>query len=178
MKCNPLRWLWGLIPLALLSWIALLGEHERIERDLLLPAIDLELVNAVREGRSDALEHFSARMQCVPRFLSVRNQRFGRPFSADERDGVADEDGCPEEDELVADGHTVVDHGRLVREVAVCILGLRHATFRARPAGPPRSCACCAPWNSVPNWLRKAFTLRMTSLLLRVLLANWAVLTT
>jgi outer membrane protein OmpA-like peptidoglycan-associated protein/osmotically-inducible protein OsmY len=34
MRCNPLRWLWGLIPLALLSWVALLGEHERIERDL------------------------------------------------------------------------------------------------------------------------------------------------
>ncbi|HRD78820.1 MAG TPA: hypothetical protein PK264_23260, partial [Hyphomicrobiaceae bacterium] len=34
MRCNPLRWLWGLIPVAMLSWLALLGEHERIESDL------------------------------------------------------------------------------------------------------------------------------------------------
>ena len=34
MRCNPLRWLWGLIPVVMLSWLALLGEHERIEADL------------------------------------------------------------------------------------------------------------------------------------------------
>ena len=34
MRCNPLRWLWGLIPVALLSWITVLGEHQRIENDL------------------------------------------------------------------------------------------------------------------------------------------------
>jgi OOP family OmpA-OmpF porin len=34
MRCNPWRWLWGLIPLALLLHITLLGEREAIEAEL------------------------------------------------------------------------------------------------------------------------------------------------
>lgn len=34
MRCHPWRWLWGLLPLAVWTWIAVLGEHERIEIDL------------------------------------------------------------------------------------------------------------------------------------------------
>ncbi len=34
MRCNPLRWLWGLVPLALLCGGALLFERDRIEQDL------------------------------------------------------------------------------------------------------------------------------------------------
>lgn len=34
MTCNPWRWLWGLIPLAMLSWITLHLEQGRIEADL------------------------------------------------------------------------------------------------------------------------------------------------
>lgn len=34
MKCNPLRWLWGLIPVFALSWLAVQLEHGRIETDL------------------------------------------------------------------------------------------------------------------------------------------------
>jgi outer membrane protein OmpA-like peptidoglycan-associated protein/osmotically-inducible protein OsmY len=34
MKCNPWRWAWGLIPLVLIGFIALLAERERIEADL------------------------------------------------------------------------------------------------------------------------------------------------
>jgi OOP family OmpA-OmpF porin len=34
MKCNPFRWLWGLIPIAMLSWIAVVFEHPHIETDL------------------------------------------------------------------------------------------------------------------------------------------------
>ena len=34
MKCNPWRWLWGLVPILMLGWIAILGERERIENDL------------------------------------------------------------------------------------------------------------------------------------------------
>lgn len=34
MKCHPERWLWGLIPIAMLSWIAVHVETDRIERDL------------------------------------------------------------------------------------------------------------------------------------------------
>lgn len=34
MRCNPWRWLWGLIPLAMLSWVSLHWEQGRIEADL------------------------------------------------------------------------------------------------------------------------------------------------
>lgn len=35
MKCNWLRWLWGIIPLIILSWVAAHTERFRIEQDLL-----------------------------------------------------------------------------------------------------------------------------------------------
>ena len=34
MRCNPWRWLWGLVPVALMGWAAVQIEHARIERDL------------------------------------------------------------------------------------------------------------------------------------------------
>ena len=34
MTCNWRRWLWGLLPIALLSWVAAMTEHAGIERDL------------------------------------------------------------------------------------------------------------------------------------------------
>jgi outer membrane protein OmpA-like peptidoglycan-associated protein/osmotically-inducible protein OsmY len=34
MRCNPWRWLWGLIPVAMLSYLTTQWEHERIEADL------------------------------------------------------------------------------------------------------------------------------------------------
>jgi len=34
MKCNPLRWLWGVIPIAVLSWVAALAIKGGVERDL------------------------------------------------------------------------------------------------------------------------------------------------
>jgi outer membrane protein OmpA-like peptidoglycan-associated protein len=34
MRCHPIRWLWGLIPIAMLSWIAVHVEADRIESDL------------------------------------------------------------------------------------------------------------------------------------------------
>jgi outer membrane protein OmpA-like peptidoglycan-associated protein len=34
MKCNPWRWLWGLVPVLVLGWAAVQIEHVRIERDL------------------------------------------------------------------------------------------------------------------------------------------------
>lgn len=34
MKCHPLRWVWGLIPLAVFSWLAALSIREPVERDL------------------------------------------------------------------------------------------------------------------------------------------------
>ncbi len=34
MRCNWRRWLWGIIPLLVLSWVAVQAEHGRLERDL------------------------------------------------------------------------------------------------------------------------------------------------
>lgn len=34
MRCHPARWLWGLIPVAMLSWLAVNAESDRIEGDL------------------------------------------------------------------------------------------------------------------------------------------------
>ncbi|MFV0366828.1 MAG: OmpA family protein [Hyphomicrobiaceae bacterium] len=34
MRCNPWRWLWGIIPIAILSFLTIQWEHERIEADL------------------------------------------------------------------------------------------------------------------------------------------------
>jgi len=34
MKCRPMRWLWGLLPLALLCWVAIVGDRARVETDL------------------------------------------------------------------------------------------------------------------------------------------------
>lgn len=34
MRCNPWRWLWGLLPILIWSWVTTLGEKERIEADL------------------------------------------------------------------------------------------------------------------------------------------------
>jgi outer membrane protein OmpA-like peptidoglycan-associated protein len=34
MRCNWRRWLWGIIPLLVLSWVAVQNEHGRLERDL------------------------------------------------------------------------------------------------------------------------------------------------
>src|SRR5262245_26801154 len=34
MRCNWLRWLWGIIPVAILSWAAVQAERPRIEQEL------------------------------------------------------------------------------------------------------------------------------------------------
>lgn len=34
MKCNPWRWLWGLVPVVVLAWACVQVEHLRVERDL------------------------------------------------------------------------------------------------------------------------------------------------
>jgi len=34
MRCNWRRWLWGIIPLLVLSWVVVQAEHSRLERDL------------------------------------------------------------------------------------------------------------------------------------------------
>lgn len=34
MRCNWRRWLWGIVPLLVLSWVAVQAEHGRLEKDL------------------------------------------------------------------------------------------------------------------------------------------------
>jgi OOP family OmpA-OmpF porin len=34
MKCNPWRWLWGLVPVVVLAWACVQVEHARVEQDL------------------------------------------------------------------------------------------------------------------------------------------------
>jgi hypothetical protein len=34
MKCNPWRWLWGLVPVVVLAWACVQVEHGRNEHDL------------------------------------------------------------------------------------------------------------------------------------------------
>src|SRR5262245_39900693 len=34
MRCNWRRWLWGLIPILLLGWLAVWAERDRVEADL------------------------------------------------------------------------------------------------------------------------------------------------
>ncbi|MEZ5854648.1 MAG: BON domain-containing protein [Hyphomicrobiaceae bacterium] len=65
MKCNPWRWLWGLIPILMLGWIAVLAEREQIEADLtsraqlVLQRSDLNWAKVQFDGR-DAIVYGKA----------------------------------------------------------------------------------------------------------------------
>jgi outer membrane protein OmpA-like peptidoglycan-associated protein/osmotically-inducible protein OsmY len=61
MRCNPLRWLWGLLPLALLAWFTGFSQHMPIEADLKgrveasLSSQGLGWAKAAFEGRDGVL---------------------------------------------------------------------------------------------------------------------------
>ena len=57
MRCNPSYWLWGLVPIALLSWLAVQLEHEGIEGDLGRRAQE----SLSRKGLDWAVVNFSGR---------------------------------------------------------------------------------------------------------------------
>jgi OOP family OmpA-OmpF porin len=57
MRCNPSYWLWGLIPMAVLSWVAVQLEHEGIEADLGRRAQEA----LSRKGLDWAVTNFSGR---------------------------------------------------------------------------------------------------------------------
>lgn len=57
MRCNPWRWLWGLIPVAMLSWVALHLEYRTIEADLRVRATEA----LDRAGLTWAAASFSGR---------------------------------------------------------------------------------------------------------------------
>lgn len=52
---------------------------------------DVRLVQRALEGRRDGVEAFLRRMRCVPRMLTSRNAKLGRPLSDDELDDVVQE---------------------------------------------------------------------------------------
>lgn len=62
MKCNPLRWLWGLLPLAALVWLAFVWERGLIEDDLktrtqdALAAAGLTWAGTAFDGRDGLLK--------------------------------------------------------------------------------------------------------------------------
>jgi osmotically-inducible protein OsmY len=57
MKCNPWRWLWGLVPILVLGGIAILGEREHLESDLTSRAQSV----LDRNGFNWASVHFEGR---------------------------------------------------------------------------------------------------------------------
>jgi OmpA-OmpF porin, OOP family len=57
MKCNWRRWLWGLIPVVMLSWVAVQAERPRIEREL----TDTASAQVLRGGASWAQIKFQGR---------------------------------------------------------------------------------------------------------------------
>ncbi len=75
MRCHPTRWLWGLIPIAMLSWLAVHVESDRIERDL--------------EQRSSAALAVAGFDWASVAFSGRDGLLVGRPVSARERDDAA-----------------------------------------------------------------------------------------
>ena len=57
MRCNPWRWLWGLLPIAMMSWVAVLGHRESIENDLTTRAKSV----LTHSGHSWAMVRFMGR---------------------------------------------------------------------------------------------------------------------
>jgi outer membrane protein OmpA-like peptidoglycan-associated protein len=57
MRCNWRRWLWGIIPLLVLSWVAVQAENNRLERDL----AERARLALAQGGFSWALTEFKAR---------------------------------------------------------------------------------------------------------------------
>jgi OOP family OmpA-OmpF porin len=74
MRCNPWRWLWGLIPVAMIGWVAVQGHRESIERDL------TERVRTIldRNGLTWATVRFTGR----DGVLSGRSMEDGGPEKA------------------------------------------------------------------------------------------------
>lgn len=80
MRCNPSYWLWGLIPIAFLSWVAVQLEHEGIEADLgrrtqeALSRQGLDWAIPNFSGRDGVLTGKSADDSAPPRALvAIRN---------------------------------------------------------------------------------------------------------
>jgi outer membrane protein OmpA-like peptidoglycan-associated protein len=107
MKCHPARWLWGLIPIAMLSWIAVHVEAGRIEQDLeqrarsVLRSSGHDWASIVFSGRDGVLVGTAPREQdqaeALARVRGVWGVRVveARMRLADEAAGAAPRAGVP-----------------------------------------------------------------------------------
>ena len=75
MICHPIRWLWGLIPVAMLTWLAVHLESAPIERDL--------------EQRSGAALSSAGHDWASVAFAGRDGLLVGHAASADQRDEAA-----------------------------------------------------------------------------------------
>ena len=90
MRCRPWRWLWGLLPLALIVFLAVIGERNRVEQDLAVRAEQalqrdgfgwaqprFEGRDGVLEGTAPKPEDRARAMDTVRRLDGVRVLRDG-----------------------------------------------------------------------------------------------------
>lgn len=95
MRCNPWRWLWGLIPLGLVFAIAVLSEQQVVERDLERQAQDalakagLEWARVVFSGRDATLSGRAAQESEQRSAIGIVNGIWGVRTVEDRTDLVA-----------------------------------------------------------------------------------------
>lgn len=83
MRCNPSKWLLGLVPIAFLSWIAVQVEHESIEADLgrrtqeALQRLGMDWATPIFNGRDGVLTGKSADDTAPARALASIREGWG-----------------------------------------------------------------------------------------------------
>jgi len=83
MRCNPWRWLWGVIPIAILAFLTTQWEHERIEADLrqraetALVAADLRWAVTAFDGRDALITGQAITDEAPQRALKVVQEVWG-----------------------------------------------------------------------------------------------------
>ncbi len=83
MRCNPWRWLWGLIPIAILTFLTVQWEHDRIETDLrsraetALKAAGLQWAVTAFDGRDGLITGQASTDEAPVRALGVVRDVWG-----------------------------------------------------------------------------------------------------
>lgn len=83
MRCNPWRWLWGLIPIAILTFLTIQWEHDRIEADLhqrsqsALTAAGLQWASTAFDGRDGLITGQATSGEGPKRALNVVRDVWG-----------------------------------------------------------------------------------------------------
>lgn len=83
MRCNPWRWLWGLIPVAILTFLTVQWEHDRIENDLrqrsetALQAAELQWAVTAFDGRDGLITGQATSDEGPQRALAVVRDVWG-----------------------------------------------------------------------------------------------------